>query len=222
MEKVVVFDLDETIGHFSNLSGFIGAIQATSGREFPVFEALKCFPETFRPGLGPILRDLVWRKRRGEKIRVIIYTNNNGGVEWPTSIAQAMNGLLSYPLFAQVIPGFQGRGCRTSHEKSVQDLARCAGIDPKAPILFLDDSSHRQMISDNVYYVQVPVYVPSLSPDEMLNRFVRRYRVRGNPNLFKNNVLTNLVDNRFQWTRESPVGKDDQQLLYNHFQIFLD
>ena len=187
MKKAVVFDLDETLSHFSNLSGFIKAVEVTSRRPFHTLEALKAFPEVFRPGIGEILRDLVWRKQRGEDIVVVLYTNNNGGSRWPSNIINGINELLNFPLFTELIPGYTGKGCRLTPAKTLDDLYKCSKIRKGTPILFVDDCSHPEMQGDDVYYIQVPAYVPSLNPQEMIGRFIRRFRVKGNPNREKMN-----------------------------------
>ena len=57
-KNVVIFDLDETIGYFSQLSVFMSYIEAYLNREFTEKEfkiLLDIFPEVFRPDIFIIL-----------------------------------------------------------------------------------------------------------------------------------------------------------------------
>ena len=124
--KIVVFDLDETLGYFVELSIFILALEEIlnkkiSSEEF--FNLLDLFPEFLRPKILTILDYLKSKKSKSNKIKVMIYTNNQGPRSWVTSIKDYFEDKLNYKLFDQIIAAFKVKGkriemCRTIAERN--------------------------------------------------------------------------------------------------------
>ena len=79
--KVVVFDLDETLGCFIEISIFWNALEKYYGHNLfsnNFFEILHIFPDFFRPNIFNIL-DFIHKKKISKKCnKIIIYTNNQG------------------------------------------------------------------------------------------------------------------------------------------------
>ena len=89
--KVVVFDLDETLGYFVQLGIFCDIIEdynkkKLTSNEFN--EIMNIFPEFLRPNILKILSYIKLKKQRGDCNKVIIYTNNQGPKEWTQLIKQ--------------------------------------------------------------------------------------------------------------------------------------
>ena len=87
--NIVVFDLDETLGHFVQLGIFCDVLEEyykrkLSSNEF--YEVMDIFPEFIRPNILKILAYLKIKKQKGECNKVIIYTNNQGPKEWAQKI----------------------------------------------------------------------------------------------------------------------------------------
>ena len=224
--KLVVFDLDETLGHFSQLGLLMQAVKATAHRTMSIAEAIDIFPEVLRPGIPKMLVDLRDRKKNGELIEVIIYTNNCGHPSWANSIAEALNAKLGYRLFVQVIPGYVGRGsCRTTMDKTVHDLHRCIPLPPLVDVCFVDDAHHPGMINDSVYYIRLPPYYCPLTLDAMLDRCCTYYRVGPRARMFKRQMMKELNSYGGEWLTQTDRGSTaylNDIIFHNRLQIFLN
>ena len=87
--KIVVFDLDETLGYFVEFGMFWTALETFYGRKLSQFEfnkTLDLYPEFSRPNILDILRFLKRKKQCKSCSHVMIYTNNQGPKEWAHSI----------------------------------------------------------------------------------------------------------------------------------------
>lgn len=106
----------------------------------------------------------------------MIYTNNQGPLEWAHFIKKYFEKKINYNLFNQIIAAFKVSGkqveiCRTTHDKCHHDLVKCSQIPPYTQICFLDDNYFPEMTHENVYYIHVKPYVHDLSFEEMIARF---------------------------------------------------
>ena len=78
-EKIVVFDLDETLGNFIELGMFWEALENYYGHKLPdpyFFEIVDLFQEFLRPNIITILKFLLEKKKQGKCNSLMIYTNN--------------------------------------------------------------------------------------------------------------------------------------------------
>jgi hypothetical protein len=187
--KVVVFDLDETLGYFFQLgqlwellSYFMEynkqneTLAQLSQKEFT--ELLNLYPEFLRPNIISILNYLKHKKEKRQCTRVMLYTNNQAPRSWATLIVEYLNNKINYGLFDQIISAFKVNGkriemCRTTHEKTVDDFIRCTKLPENTEICFLDDVHHPEMVGDNVYYIKVNPYVYNLPFYEVIDRFLK-------------------------------------------------
>ena len=187
--KVVIIDLDETLGYFIEFGIFCEALNAylkydhVHGEthfmlEQPEFnQILDLYPEFIRPNIYPILNYLKHKMKMKEFKGVMIYTNNQGPRTWVTFIKNYLESKIKYKLFIQIIAGFKVNGkhiemCRTSHEKTLNDFFRCTKLPKNTQICFLDDMYHPNMNSDNVYYIKIKPYTYDLSFDTIIQRFL--------------------------------------------------
>jgi len=181
--KIVVFDLDETLGCFIEVGIFWDALEDYYGHSLfkdKFFEVLDIFPEFLRPNIFKILEFVKEKKEKLQCDHVMIYTNNQGPKSWVKMISEYFNSTLEYELFDKIIAAFKVRNkiiemCRTSHDKSVDDLIRCTKIPSNAEICFIDDQFHPLMEQDNVYYVHVKPYMFTMPFDKMAMRYFDKY-----------------------------------------------
>ena len=190
--KYIVFDVDETLGYFSQLGSFIDAIsfynKDFSGSVFERFnEILDLFPEFVRPKMIETLKYIHEKKANGKCSGLFIYTNNQGPRSWVQHIAKYFdykvgnierNHNETNPLFDKIIAAYMINGKviepgRTSQNKTYDDLLRITGISPQAEVCFVDDLNHPDMRHENVLYLNVKPYVKTLSTDEMIQRYLK-------------------------------------------------
>jgi|TARA_B110000261_G_scaffold38746_1_gene45318 hypothetical protein len=177
--NIVVFDLDETLGNFTQLSIFWEALNKyhnTTLSEDYFFKLLDTFPEFLRPNIYNILKYLLKQKRNNKCDNIMIYTNNQGNKKWVTMITRYFDMKLKQQTFDKIISAFKVRGkqielCRTTHDKSVSDLFRCTKIPENTQICFIDDQLHPLMKHDNVYYINVKPYNYSIDFEKMTDTY---------------------------------------------------
>jgi hypothetical protein len=191
--KYIVFDVDETLGYFSQLGSFIDAIsfynKDFSGSVFERFnEILDLFPEFVRPKMIETLKYIHEKKVSGTCSGVFIYTNNQGPRSWVQHIAKYFDYKVGNVerndrndganLFDKIIAAYMINGKivepgRTSQNKTYDDLLRITGISPHSEVCFVDDLNHPDMRHENVLYLNVKPYVKTLSVHEMIRRYLK-------------------------------------------------
>ena len=140
----MVFDLDETLGHFSQLSTFWNL--TTHYLSYPVldndifFNFLDSFQDFLRPNILKLLTNLKKKKKKNACDYVIIYTNNTHK-RWVELLKEYFHYKLKYKLFDQIIVGFREYNkqieiCRTSYEKSYDDFIKCSKLPINTKICF--------------------------------------------------------------------------------------
>ena len=180
--KAVVFDLDDTIGHFEELGIFTSGLKIFANREVhneAFFKLLALFPKFIRPGILSTLRALKRAKAKDPCLKVIIYTNNMGEREWTLRIKRYLERTIGSPghpakLFDRVITAYRpGKaGCRTTHRKTYSDLLRCTGLPKGTKVLFLDDQLHTAMKTPDVTYLHLHPYNYAIPFPQMVHRFI--------------------------------------------------
>lgn len=236
--KIVVFDLDETLGYFTELSYFIHSLEnvlqkVISQEEFNYI--LDAFQEFLRPNIFKILTYLKQKKMKNKKIKVMIYTNNQGPKTWTLQIKNYFEKKLNYLLFDQIIAAFKVNGkqiemCRTSHKKTVSDFLSCTHLPVGTKICFLDDKYHEQMDNEDVFYINVKPYVFNMSITDMADRYYRfnKNKINMERTSFIKNIsseMSNMHYTSFDKTREEQqideiVGKKIMIHLVDFFKQF--
>lgn len=182
-QKIVVFDLDETLGSFIEIGIFWDSLESYYGHNLfkeQFFDTIDLFTEFLRPNILKILEFVKEKKINNECDHVMIYTNNQGPKSWVKMLSEYFNNKLNYELFDKIIAAFKVQNriiemCRTSHAKSVEDLIRCTKIPPNTEICFIDDQFHPLMEQDNIYYINVKPYVFTMKFEEMAERYFDKY-----------------------------------------------
>lgn len=192
-KKTIVFDMDETLGHFAELNMFWTSLKEYlylknlshhivdkhhNLKETTFFQLLDIYPEFLRPNILSILKYLRTKQEQGDVDKIMIYTNNNGPKEWVLSIRDYFNAKLGYPIFDNVIAAFMVNGKiiepkRTTFFKTYDDLVNCAKLSKNAEVCFIDDQYHPHMINDKVYYIYTQPYVIRIDFADMIARFLR-------------------------------------------------
>jgi hypothetical protein len=177
--KIIVFDLDETLGYFTQFGIFWDSLNEYFNQSLTQMDfnnILDLYPEFLRPNIIDILVYLKNKKNTHCCHKIMIYTNNQGPKEWCQHIIQYFDNKINYKLFDQIIAAFKVNGekvelCRTTHNKTHTDLIKCSQIPSNAQICFLDDKYHPEMTNENIYYINVKPYYYDLPFEVMLSRF---------------------------------------------------
>ena len=203
--KIVVFDLDETLGYFVEFGMFWDTLKHyyknneestninsnINKNKTPVFDQslfnklLDLYPEFTRPNILNILKYLKKQKQDKHCHKLMIYTNNQGPPEWAQQIKGYFEEKLNFTLFDQIIGAFKVNGkqvelCRTTHMKTHKDFISCTKIPETTQICFIDDVFHPGMTNDNIYYIHIKPYTYDLPFETIVDRFI------GSGLLFKN------------------------------------
>lgn len=139
LPKVVVFDVDETFGHFAQFGLFCAVLDEyykadISYKHFN--DLVEIFPEIFRPNIIRILDYIRKKKDSGVCSKVMIYTNNQGPDKWVQHIRDYLEMKLREkaastastastelaivpPLFDHIIGGFKSRNDSSSSSSSL-------------------------------------------------------------------------------------------------------
>ena len=177
-KKAVVFDLDDTIGHFEEVSMFLSGLQFIAGKEIKetfLFALLDLWPRFLRPGIFDILKLLKKEKKKNKHLKVIIYTNNMGPRSWTLLIKRYLEKKINYRLFDKSITAyrpFSRINCRTTHEKTRTDFLKCSKLPPNTQILFLDDQYHPRMHHSQIIYLHLHPYDYGIPYRKMIRTFL--------------------------------------------------
>jgi hypothetical protein len=183
-KRIVVLDVDETLGYFVELGIFCDALTQNAWNndamaQYTHFNHLMdAFPEFLRPNILDILRYLKVKKDKNECCGVMVYTNNSGPRAWVEHIIKYMETKLGAPLFDQIVAAFKINGKiiemgRTTHDKTYDDFMRCTKLPSNVEVCFLDDQMHAHMEHGQVYYINLKPYVHQLSVQTLMDRFMQ-------------------------------------------------
>ena len=103
INKVIVLDLDDTIGHFEQVSMFLSGLQLIVDKNISdkyLYKLLDLWPQILRPGIIDILETIGKIKKRNKCVKVIIYTNNMGPRSWTLIIKRYLERKLKYNILA--------------------------------------------------------------------------------------------------------------------------
>jgi hypothetical protein len=183
--KIVVFDLDETLGYFVEFGIFWDCLNRyLSKKRSNVIllqndfnDILDLYPEFLRPDIMKILFYLKNKKESYCCDKLMIYTNNQGQPSWANQLKIYFETKINYNLFDQIIAAFKVNGkrieiCRTSHDKSYHDLIKCTKLPLHAEICFIDDNYFPDMHNKNVYYINLKPYVYDIDFEKMIQLFL--------------------------------------------------
>ena len=180
-KKVVVFDLDETLGFFTQFGIFCEGLNDYFQNNNFFYEhfnsLLDLYPEFLRPNILTILNYIVKKKKEGECYKIMMYTNNQGGKKWLHYLKKYFEYKLDSLIFDKIIGAFKIQGQkielnRTSHNKSFKDFINCTKLPDNIELCFIDDVFHEKMIDEKVFYINVKPYVHNIEMNMLNNRFL--------------------------------------------------
>ena len=178
INNYVIFDLDETLGHFPQLGITVDTIEQMTKHSMTqtTFNRLcDLFIDIFRPGIFLVLRYLKRQKLKHRGIKVVIYTNNNGPKSWAKKIYKYLHHKIGFKLFDQSIGAYKILDTlieknRTTHDKTLSDFKSCTKAPKRSTFCFIDDQYHPRMQEDNVYYIHLTPYIKELSVTEISHK----------------------------------------------------
>jgi len=241
--KIVVFDLDETLGYFVEFGMFWDSLQKyyksqninKKDIEFDqkLFnQILDLYPEFTRPNIINILNYLKKKKLDQHCHKLMIYTNNQGPPEWAQNIRLYFEDKLKYKLFDQIIGAFKVNGkhvelCRTTHMKTHKDFISCTKIPESTQICFIDDVFHPGMNNDNIYYIHIKPYSYDLSFDEIVDRFINSNILPiESPLTMKDDIITSMKRYNYTYVEKPELENEIDNMLskkiLQHLHIFFD
>ena len=241
--KMVVFDLDETIGYFKEFGilwysiskYFTNAVKIENMLNQCFFNnLLDLFPEFLRPNIISILFYLKEKKEKMQCDKILIYTNNRGPRIWTEYIQTYFNEKINYNLFDQIITAFKLNGkitesCRTCSAKNTKDLIRCAQMPQNTQIVFIDDVFHNKMVDDNIFYINVKPYIYCISFEDMIERIVKSKILDEtiiNTGKFKNQLLFFMNEYKFTYIEKPKIEYKIDNILskkiLEHFHTFFN
>lgn len=238
--KIVVFDLDETLGYFTEYGMFWDSLyhyfktscnKILTQEDFNII--LDLYPEFLRPNIINVLKYLKQKKESNRCHKIMIYTNNNGPKEWCQKIINYFETKIDVKLIDQIIAAFKVNGkqvevLRTTHKKTHNDLIKCTKLPLHTEICFLDDMVHPDMVNEHIYYINVKPYFYDLSFEEMLKRFLetklgKEYAVNDN---FEKIMLHHWKLYKYNYTKkdekEYEVDKIVGKHIITHLQLFFN
>jgi hypothetical protein len=238
--KIVVFDLDETLGYFTQygifwdcLNNYFKTNLNSHLVQSDFNSILDLFPEFLRPNIMNILTYLKHKKQSKCCHKMMIYTNNQGPREWAHHIISYFESKIKYKLFDQIIAAFKVNGknveiCRTTHDKTHKDFIKCTKIPANAEICFLDDSFFPGMSNDNIYYINIKPYFYDLEFSEMIQRFKNSNigkKLIKNDDKFEHIIVDNIekynydyiVKSEHEYAIDKIIGKQVLTHLYEFF-----
>lgn len=219
--KIVVFDMDETLGYFTQFSIFWNClneymrfIKKPKLTQTDFNYILDLYPEFLRPNIIEILSFLKQQKHTKCCRKMMIYTNNTGEKEWAQSITLYFENKLNYKLFDQIIAAFKVNGkivevCRTSKDKKHTDFIRCTKLPIHTEICYLDDHYYKNMDNRFVYYIQLKPYWHDLDFDIMINKLLNS---KFNENITNKNDFIVFIKKCLIEYKYAIIEKDPEEL----------
>jgi hypothetical protein len=197
--KVVVFDVDETLGNFAEFSLFGHVLEEYFNDPTIMYrhfnDLVDLYPEIIRPSMVRILDYIRKKKNTGICSKVMIYTNNTGPDKWVSHIrhyfehklrsvssastSSAKDIAVIPPLFDHIIGGFKpnhhttnGYPQRTTKDKTIDDFIHCSRLPSNIEVCFLDDLYHPKMTDERVYYIKLQPYYSHIPFETFVIRFL--------------------------------------------------
>ena len=228
---IIVFDLDETIGYFQQLSVFIYALEDVLKKKVnqnELLQLLDLYQEYFRPGIFKIFKYIL-KHKQSKNIKVLIYTNNTGPKSWVYTIKKYIENKIGGKIFDRMIltwknmEGVMYEKCRTGYDKKYTDLLKCGRLSKEDNICFLDDTYYPGMVNKKVFYLNLHGYKNDISYDVMITRYLKSSmsRMIKDNNLFRKILINYLKQYKEYNNIEKNYLKRDNSALFNKIKLFL-
>ena len=224
---VIVFDLDQTMGYFTQIGILIDSIETILNRKMKlneIFELFDLFPQIFRKGMMKTFTYLKTKKQNNKKIKIIIYTNNMGPKIWVHNIKKYIESKINYKLFNKTVAAWKVGNIiyekkRTSHNKRYDDLLDCCNLKKKDKIIFFDDFIHNQMKNDKITYIHNKPYKYDYKFENMINKIFSSKLNKSLKLNSKNALLEEIKKYRYNCMDNKKKFKENE--FINHIKLFL-
>lgn len=202
--KVLVFDLDETIGSFHEAAIMWKIIESELQGDFNTLMDL--YPEFLRYGILQIFDFILNKKRRGKCDKLYLYTNNINSPGFPNLISQYFKYKLKIEneIFDKIIGAFKVNNKiiennRTTHKKTYSDFINCTMLPENINICFIDDKYYSKMENEKIYYIQPCPYYHNLTNKEIIERFsTSPFNSEDNMNKINSILNVPFIDYKYQ------------------------
>jgi hypothetical protein len=202
--KVLVFDLDETIGSFHEAAILWKIIESELQTDFNTLMDL--YPEFLRYGILQIIEFILNKKKLGKCDKLYLYTNNINSPVFPNLISEYLKYKLKSEnnVFDKTINAFKINNKiiehnRTTHKKTYNDFINCTILPENIKICFIDDKYYSKMENEKIYYIQPYPYYHNLTNKEIICRFSNSI-FNSNENMDKINSILNIpyIDYKYE------------------------
>jgi len=183
MRRIILIDMDETLGTFTEIGTFLTALLDLCPRldyntEF--FKAMNLFTGFHRPRIVQILKHMTILRTSENVSKIVLYTNNQGSNEWVRLIASYFDTQVGCRVFDDIIFSYMINGNindhrRTTHDKVLCDVYNCINIYSPTKFLFIDDQLHNGMVHKDVTYLRVEPYVYYMEYSRMATLYHNTY-----------------------------------------------
>lgn len=221
--KVIIFDLDHTIGDFFVIGMIWNFMEKINLKlnQLDFNNVCSLFPDILRYNIVSIIKYICLRKSINNTIKIILYSNNKKGLRWMKRIVCYLQYKTNNTIFYKVIE---------NNNKSYKDLVMKAGLPRRAKILFIDDYYHSSMESEKVIYLNIKPYNNYILNNILINEFINskffynkipcgnRYKII---ELFKKYVELNNK-NIEKKQEEKKIDIIVSRSILNHIQRFLN
>ena len=243
--KIIIFDLDETIGFFGEIYTFFCAIKyyfsVYSNAEYKDADVIgyliDIFPELLRPGILNILHNLAQERiTNGSSFYIYMYTSNRLHNSWANNIKNYLNNKTRYNIFHEVVFNGTPKKHKLVHNKSIEDFSKQSKIETNNDFCFIDNNFHPYMIKPNIHYIHLNHYICYISINELIHRtlmsttlgkcisyktiFIKEIKTYYK-NVFSKRVFNYLNSDRKKTNEETSLEKQISVELYEHIISFL-
>ena len=216
--RAIVFDIDETIGSFTQLY-ILWKIINKYFEKYNIYTSfietqilfnliLDNFPFYLRPNILSVFEYILNEKNKKNINKVLIYTNNQISKEWVRYIIKYIEYKLNNKIFDKIIYAYKIKNNfvennRTSNKKIYHDLIKIGNLS-NYRICFIDDLIHKKMIHNNIYYINIPPYYYFYSLSIILDNIhniikLPKYHFNSFINIKFNNYLFNITSSNFSF-----------------------
>ena len=227
-KKVIVLDIDETLGAFKELNVLWKCIEPIAIDRVPLAihsrfnELLDLYPEFLRYGILQIFHYLYQKKVSGDCYKLYIYTNNQCINNWVSLLLNYFTyktmqqyittNIQNIELFDQVIYAFKINNKpievrRTTHSKTYRDFIQCTMLPQSTELCFVDNTYFPEMKNEKVYYIQPLSYSHCLSVDEICGRIIVSPLWT---DALKHGITEKNIRESFYYYREPRINKVEQ------------
>jgi hypothetical protein len=182
-KKYIVFDVDETLGYFTQFGLFLHALEMYFQNHTLIYSnfihLLDLYPEFIRPHMFAVLKYIHNMRADGTCDGMFIYTNNQAPRSWVIHITKFLEYKCNVKnMFDRIIAAYKINGKlielgRSRHDKCFDDLVNVTKIEPNSEVCFVDDMLHTRMQLKNIFYIHVLPYIAFLPVDVMIERVLK-------------------------------------------------